>query len=277
MIQFKEGHYEVTLPWKVPLLPLPDNYELSRKRLMGLLHRLKQHPAVMHEYDETIQNQLQQGIVEEVSEPDNPVSGIVHYLPHQAVVRTDKETTKVQIMYDALAKSTGSSLNECLHVGPKFEQRIFDILLRFRTYAVVLTADIEKVFLMVSISEEDRDALRFLWVDDVTSDQPKICILRFTRVVFGVSSSPFVLNATLKHHLNQYSSMHPELIERLAKSTYVICGACDAEKAYQLYRQSKEILKKGGFNLRKFVTNISHLQQRINDEEGAPDSNILAR
>ena len=59
------------------------------------------------------------------------------------------------------------------------------------------TADIEKTFLMVSISEEDRYALRFLWVDSVTSDQPRIRVLRFTRVVFGVTSSPFLLNAML--------------------------------------------------------------------------------
>ena len=62
-------------------------------------------------------------------------------------------------------------LNDSLHVGPKFEQRILDILHWFRTYPVVLAADIEKAFL---ISEEDRDALRFLWVNNVASDQPKI-------------------------------------------------------------------------------------------------------
>ena len=188
-IQFKEGCYEVTLLWKDPHPPLPDNFELSRKRLTGLLRRLQENPAVMHEYDATIQNQLRQGIVE-VKEPNNPVSGTLHYLPHHAVIQTDKDTTLVRIVYNASAKSTGCSLNECLHVGPKFEQRILDILW-FRTYHVALTADIKKAFLMVSISEEDRNALRFLWVDSVTSDQPGIHVLHFTRVVFGVTSSPF--------------------------------------------------------------------------------------
>jgi hypothetical protein len=153
-IRFQNGRYQVALLWKDPHPPLPDNYKLSSKGLMGLLCRLKEHPEVMCEYDATIKNQLQQGIVEEVNEPNNPVSGTVHYLPHHAVVRTDKETTKVRIVYDASAKSTGCSLNECLHVGPKFEQRILDILLRFRTYPVALAADIEKAFLMVSISEK---------------------------------------------------------------------------------------------------------------------------
>ena len=65
-----------------------------------------------------IQTQIEQGIVEVVKE-DGVSSGTVHYLPHHAVVRHDKDTTKVIVVYDASAKSNGPSLNDCLHVGPK--------------------------------------------------------------------------------------------------------------------------------------------------------------
>lgn len=99
------------------------------------------------------------------SETEPDVSG-VHYLPHHAVVRKDKETTKLRIVYDASARSSGASLNDCLHAGPKFDQKIFDILERFRIYPIAFIADIEKAFLMISLSPEDREFLRFLWVDD---------------------------------------------------------------------------------------------------------------
>ena len=89
---------------------------------------------------------------------------------------------------------------------PMFNQNVFDILLRFRSYRVALTADIEKAFLMISVNQRDRDALRFLWVDNVQQREPKIITLRFTRVVFGVSSSPFLLNATIRHHLEKFSA-----------------------------------------------------------------------
>ena len=78
---------------------------------------------------------------------------------------------------------------------------LFDVLLRFRVNQVALTSDIEKAFLMVGMAEEDRDVLRFLWVDAIDKPSPEIVVLRFTRVVFGVSSSPFLLNATIKHHI----------------------------------------------------------------------------
>ena len=99
-------------------------------------------------------------------------------------------------MNDASARSEKPSFNECLYTGPKFNRRILDILLRFRVHWVAVTADVEKAFLMVSIAKHDRDVLYFVWVDDILAEQPNIIELRFTRVVFGVFSSPFLLNTT---------------------------------------------------------------------------------
>ena len=145
-----------------------------------------------------------------------------------------------------------------------------DILLRFRTHRVALTADIEKAFLMVTMSERDRDVLQFLWFDDLTKEPPGVCVLRFAQVVFGVSSSPFLLNATIRHHLEKRSWSQPELVKTLTRSTYVddiVCGAEDDDEAYKLYTESKDILKAGGFKLRKFVTNSRPLQAKIDLNE----------
>ena len=54
---------------------------------------------------------------------------------------------------------------------------------------MALVADIEKEFLSVGIQESDRDALRFLWVDEVMKENPKLVEIRFTRVFFGIISS----------------------------------------------------------------------------------------
>ena len=268
-IQFKEGRYEVALPWKDDHTPLPQNYELCKKRLQGLLRRLRQEPTILQEYDTIIRDQLTKGIVQVVTNPED--EGNVHYLPHHAVIRSDKNTTKVRVVYDASARSNGPSLNDCLHTGPKFDQKILDILLRFRTHRVALTADIEKAFLMISVTERDRDFLRFLWIDDISKVNPDVIILRFARVVFGVSSSPFLLNATIKHHVEKFSSSHPELVKQLLQSIYVddvVFGDDDEDSAYELYNNSKSILKSASFNLRKFTTNSPTLQARIDKAEG---------
>ena len=171
-VQFKNGRYEVALLWKDSHHILPDNYQLSLNRLDGLLRRLRQDNDILCEYDSVIKTQIQQGIVEIVEQPEQTDAERVHYLPHHAVVRRDKDTTKLRTVCDASSKVNGPSLNECLHAGPKFDQKILDTLLRFRIHKVAVAADIEKAFLMIAMTEKDRDALRFLWVDDVSKPNP---------------------------------------------------------------------------------------------------------
>ena len=120
-----------------------------------LLHRLKHEPDVLTEYDTVIKTQLYQGIVEPVEYQSSVDVPGVHYLPHHAVIRRGKATTKLRVVYDASAKISGPSLNDCLNPGPKFNQRILDILSCFRVHRVAVTADIEKAFLMISVAAED--------------------------------------------------------------------------------------------------------------------------
>ena len=77
---------------------------------------------------------------------------------------------------------------------------------------MALTADIKKAFLMISMTEKDRDALRFLWIDDVSKAILNVVVLCFTRLAFGVFSSPFLLKATVKHHLEHYCTEDPTFV-----------------------------------------------------------------
>ena len=276
-VSFRDGRYQVSLPWKEFHKPLPDNYSLCVKRLKGLLCRLRQNPEILKEYDRVIEDQLMKGIIEAVPDTESQLTQS-HYLPHHPVVRQDRTTTKLRIVCDASAKSNGPSLNECLHKGPKFNQLILDLLLRFRSYRIALTADVEKAFLMVSVNDEDRNFLRFIWVDDINKEDPSLQIYRFTRVVFGVSLSPFLLNATIKFHLEGFRESHQSVVERLLQSTYVddiISGADSEDEAFEFFVQAKELFRHGGFNLRKFQTNSQRLQLRINQSEGLPCQTVV--
>ena len=117
--KFREGRYEVKLPWKDHHEPLPDNYQLAKKRLNSLVHRLKSDPDKADAYDKIIKEQIRSGITESIdrASEDTPKESITHYLPHHPVVRKDKSTTKVRIVYDASAKGRGPSLNSCLKLS----------------------------------------------------------------------------------------------------------------------------------------------------------------
>ena len=71
-----------------------------------------------------------------------------------------------------------------------------------------MTADIEKAFLQIYIKENERNYVRFLWFDNVFAEQPTITRNRFARVIFGMNSSPFLLNGTLRKHGSSYIDMY---------------------------------------------------------------------
>ena len=264
-ITFKEGRYEVKLPWKECHATLPDNYTLCQRRLKSLTRRL-QSEEITQEYDAVIQDQLDKGVIEKVesNKTSHPGPGKTHYLPHHPVIRRDKEITKLRVVYDASAKMNGNpSLNDCLYSGPSLLPSIADVLMRFRFHKVALVADIEKAFLMVSISPSDRDALRFIWLDDIHKDNPKEVVYRFCRVVFGVTSSPFLLNATIKQHLQKYANGNPELVKPLLNSFYaddMTSGESTVERGFDLFVNSRKIMAEGGFNLRKSQSNSPQLR-----------------
>ena len=94
------------------------------------------------------------GIIETVSEPGKKRK---HNIAHHPVIREDKDTTKLRMVFDASAKIFGPSLNEYLYKGPQLTLLIFDILLLFRAQVIALTADIEKAFHQISVDNDDRD------------------------------------------------------------------------------------------------------------------------
>ena len=275
-IEFKEGRYEVRLPWKLNHPTLPDNYKASERRLQSLFSRLKNDSELLKDYDNVIKNQEEAGIIERVEPAEDSPVGKTHYLAHHPVIRKDKTTTKVRVVFDASASSAnGTSLNHCVYPGPCLLKTVTEILARFRLYPVALVSDIEKAFLMISIHKEDRNSLRFLWYENVNADSPIMTTYRFCRVVFGVSCSPYLLNATLKHHIQKFAQTDPEVCNKLLHSLYcddVNTGTYDAKEAIELYEKSREIMKAGGFNLRKFNSNSEEVMTRVRKDESVVGS-----
>ena len=268
-VRFTGERYEVCLPWKEDHSTLPDNFYLSKCRLKSLLQRLRSKMPILEEYDKVIRDQEARGMVENVSADDTDI-GKIHYLPHLEVIREDKQTTRLRVAFDASSKTIGPSLNECLYAGPSLSPLLVDIMLRFRIFRVALVGDLEKAFLNVSVHPDDRNVLRFLWVSGVHSDSPEIVVKRFTRLVFGVSPSPFLLNGTLEHHVKKYQDVDPEFLQRFLSGLYVddlSSGDESVDKSFQLYMKSKFRMLEAGFNMRKWSSNSPELMEMIKECE----------
>ncbi len=118
------------------------------------------------------------------------------------MVKLSTASTPIRPVFDGSAKPREKfSLNDCLDKGPNLLELIPPILTRFRLKKVGITADIRKAFQQISVIPSDRDYLRFLWWKDLSAKEVKV--YRHCRVVFGVTSSPFLLGAALHHHLKK--------------------------------------------------------------------------
>ena len=115
----------------------------------------------MTEYDQIIRDHLDAGIIEKIPQEEINRSENVHYMPHHGVVRKDKQTTKLKVVFDGSAKSDdeGFSINDCLNPGPNLIPKLLDVLAKVRYHPVALSADIEIAFLMLSVNKSDRDTV----------------------------------------------------------------------------------------------------------------------
>ncbi|GFU77755.1 uncharacterized protein TNCV_1137631 [Trichonephila clavipes] len=123
-------------------------------------------------------------------------------------------------------------------------------------------------FLMIEIDESERDFTRFFWDENpgIDSENKRLDIFRMTKVLFGVKSSPFLLAATIKHHLKKYVDIFPDIFNHLNQSLYVddfLCGNVSVQAALTTCIESKQILEDASMDLRKWRTNSSELNQRL--------------
>ena len=269
----EERKYEVSLPWKENISDkLPSDYDLCRNRLNSLFTRLKGKPELLREYDSIFKEQLHSGIIERVP-TDEEDKASAHFICHHGVIKLDRETTKLRVVFDGSARSNSQvlSLNDHLETGANYMPLLFDTIIRLRSHQVALTADIEKAFHQIVINSDDREVLRFLWYDDISKEKPSIVQYRHRRLIFGLKCSPTLLSATIRHHVEEYRNSHPEVVEILSNlyADDLSCGAVSATKAFEIYQQAKEIMLRSGFNLRKWNSNDKGLLERINAIENA--------
>ncbi|GFW44801.1 integrase catalytic domain-containing protein [Trichonephila clavipes] len=147
-VNFVDGRYRVNLPWKPGMREaLQNNKTVARKRFEGW-----------------------EGIVERTS-CDSLLDSQGFYLPHHAVIRSDKTTSHIRIVFDGSAHEDGqSSLNQSLYTGPNLHPNILELLLCFRKSPVAFTADVKSAFLQIELDFRDRDFTRFFWTDNLNKE-----------------------------------------------------------------------------------------------------------
>ena len=88
--------------------------------------------------------------------------------------------------------------------------------------------------------------------------------------MFGIISSPFLLTATIKYHLERYLNDAKNFVEKFLNDLYVedsTSGFFNGKEAYSFYLNTRQIMKEAGFELRKMASNPVELMNKINRDE----------
>lgn len=116
--------------------------QLALRRFENLERKFKSDLSLQKVYSEFMSEYISLGHMSVTTNPG------VYYIPHHAVFKSGN----IRVVFDASAQSAcGSSLNSQLYTGPKLQQDIIDILLRFRFYRHVFTSDICKMYRQILV------------------------------------------------------------------------------------------------------------------------------
>ena len=279
-----DGRYVVELPLKEAFYKkLVTNFPMAftRFRSWVIKHKRKKDSTEYDKFVKIMKEQLNLGIIEEVkplgtmaevqrelaANPQvydglavTPGSQFVHYLPWHGVYKP--QTGKLRVVYDAASKPNKGafSLNSCLETGPDMMNSLYQILLQFRCHRYACKADIEKAFLQVEIAAQYRDALRLLWMKDGV-----VWVLRFARLPFGLTCSPYLLAAVLQKHLTG-SEIDKELVDQILAAFYVDDNVWSVKTFKDLMDRHEVTLReflKAGMKLREWNSNSKEAREHF--------------
>ncbi|XP_075157941.1 uncharacterized protein LOC142231207 [Haematobia irritans] len=262
----KTGRFIVRLSFKSMFDKLGDSYDIAYRRLLLLEKRMQSDSELKVEYTNFINEYIELGHMKLVQKQSS-----FNYIPHHYVTKLDSSTTKLRVVFDGSSKTTsGVSLNDLLRVGPKLQDDLFTILLRFRSHKIVLMADITKMYRQVMIHPDDRKWQCILWRN---SQSEPVNIYQLQTVTYGTTCASYLATKCLQQLAQDQQLKFPLGSKIVLNDFYVdnlMTGADTIDEVIEIKNQVTKLLETGGFPLRKFASNVSNVIKDINMADREP-------
>ena len=192
-----ENQLMIPYPWKKDPNLLSDNRGLAIKRLESTERRLKRNTEQAEAYCKQTEEMESMKFARKLSkEEQDKYNGPVHYISHHAVMRRDKTSTPVRIVFNSSSTFQGHALNDYWKKGPDLLNGIFGVVVRFREKEVALLGDISKMYHRILIPERDQHVHRYLWRNMEPDREPDTYVK--TVLTSGDKSAPAMAQIALK-------------------------------------------------------------------------------
>ncbi|XP_047540908.1 uncharacterized protein LOC125073870 [Vanessa atalanta] len=263
----EDGKFVVKLPFKTnnPQCQYGQSCDIAINKLLSLEKRLSKNPTLSNEYNRVLEEYTTLNHMKQVPNDDIDNPKCV-YLPHHAVVREDKQTTKVRVVFNASNKGVNNvSLNDDLMIGPKLQQDLRHLLLRWRKHPIAIIADIVKMYRQVFVHEDDTNFQRILWR---SNDKVPIQHFKLLTLTFGTACAPYLAVKTLQTLALLEKDKFP-VAAHITKNDYYVddlMTGCETEtEALQIYEEMTELMNTGGFEMQKWSSNsqrfVNYIEQ----------------
>jgi len=200
--------------------------------------------------------------------PPLPESSQCVFIPHHPVIRDGSSTTHLRVVFNASSiTSSGTSLNDNMLTGPKLQTDLAAVILRWRQFRYVYSADIAKMYRQILVDPRDLDYQRILWCDDETE---RVREYQLLTVTYGTVSAPFLALRVIRQLVHDEGRAFPLAVQILQDNIYVddvLFGADDIPLLLQTRDQVCALLNRGQFQLRKWSSNSPRLL------DGIPEAN----
>ncbi|XP_075147221.1 uncharacterized protein LOC142221389 [Haematobia irritans] len=272
-IRRSDGKYLVRLPFRHDLgtnIILGSSRRAAMGQYVHMEKNLKKTPELALEYSNVLSEYIELDHMEPTTSKEIFHSSRYksYYLPHHAVVKSERVSTKVRVVFNASKKSsTGISLNDILHTGPILQNDLMNVILRWRFFRYVFNGDIQKMYRQIYVHEDDRHFQRILFRKSAKDEVTDFCL---KTVTFGVNCAPFLAIRTLLQLSEDGKSTHPTASEILQRQIYVddiLSGGHSLPEAESSLLQVIHLLNSAGFPLKKITANHSQILQKITPED----------
>ncbi|GFX97431.1 integrase catalytic domain-containing protein [Trichonephila clavipes] len=147
-----EGRYVVSMALNKDPSYLGNSKDIAIRRLNSLWKRLSSDSSYLSLYAEFLKEYEELGHLERVVESSEPPTH--YYIPHHGVLRPEKLTTKLRIVFNGSSSTTtGISLNDILLKG-EVKEDVFETISRFRRHKFAFTTDIQKMYRQILINPD---------------------------------------------------------------------------------------------------------------------------
>lgn len=268
-VNYNNNTFSVALPLKIPLESINKilgnslNYAISR--FLNLEVRFKKDPSLFKNYKAFIDEYLllKHGEYFDLNNYDFSKDPI-YFLPHHPIIRNDKLTTKLRIVFDGSMKTNNKiSLNDLLLNGPVVQKDLFEILIAFRLHKYIIVTDIKHMFRNVLVQNQYRSLTNILWRN---SPSENIKCIRLNTITYGLKGSSYLATQCLIQLADDFADKYPLASKILKNNTYVDDILYSNDSMVEINKAKHELinlLSLGSFQLHKWASNCPQILQDI--------------